>query len=175
MCNPCFQEAQAETNRRSWEHEQRYGETYLKDAAKQDLIAAGIPPVRVRIMSVSRRRVVETKKLFGSVKRTPEDYTVDIWAKGWIIGEFSWHYLTYQGYGGETKHSGQFLTAMIDPQSINDHDGEWRNLYTEDLFVAVRKLNSENEYHATHTAQLYGHGVDDLKGIIKAIHQLTGT
>lgn len=90
VCVSCYSDTTieaAETYRRKREHEQRSRVTSLGQTVKQELIAAGVPLVGIRLNIVTRPRVTETRRLFGGVKRTVAQQQVGIWGNGWIIGE----------------------------------------------------------------------------------------
>ena len=173
MCTVCFGKSQAAIVQVSRQNEERFGTTYLLQAAQQELIEAGVPRVRILVESKTERRMAETKKRFGGTKRDLQDVRVETWGEGWVIGECAWRYRTFGGgYGREDDHKGRLLTAMLDEKSVQDPS--WRFLTVADRFVAVSQLET-GEYYARYTAQSPGAQVDNLKEVAEAVHRMAGT
>jgi hypothetical protein len=176
MCVSCYARMNTEKVNRERQHEHRYGTTYLGQAAKQELIAAGVPLVGIRLNMVTRPRITETRKLFGGVKRTTSQQQVGIWGKGWVIGECSWHFRTYGPYGSESDSEGRFLTALIDPQSVPDDElWEMGHRHSSYILAAVGRIEGEDKYHVQYMEGRPGSRIKGLQEVAEAIHRLTGT
>lgn len=111
-CQPCEDKADAA----DWEYELHYGQYYLVNVAAQELRAAGIPTVEIF-----------TYRTEWVTKRFGRSHTVehgDLWATGWILGEYRWG---YDGANDGPREEGAYLTALLDQRKSTSYDYHDRN------------------------------------------------
>jgi hypothetical protein len=176
-CTSCYAQVIAKEEEMPHRKRQRAlqgADMYLHATAMEDLIAAGVPPVRIRLKVVNRPRVTESRRLFGGVKRTVSKQEVDIWGKGWVVGSCSWHYRNYGMYGSESDVESRFLTALIDAESVDDTERLVMGYSTSKYILAAVVKFSEGDYHVCHMEREPGCRVESSYEVAEAIRRLTG-
>jgi hypothetical protein len=174
LCAPCCERREAEARKRAEEQEAeerrlaeeketRYGEAYLINSARRDLIAAKVPAVEI----YSKEHEV-IKKLFGgreSVER------VKFRENGWILGEFVWEYQNRGPYGG-TDGTEKVLTALL-CKDLTPKPEFWHG-YWKEMFVTVAKDAERDLYLMTGTYNGSWNLIRETYSLSAAIQQLSG-
>ncbi len=109
MCASCLAVKQAEEAKRKKEAQVPYN-YFMSGAARTDLLTTGVPTIE--IYQIGKK----WKTKWGLLGRRYEQVDIVVpFGRGWILGEFEWHYDRNTSGGGESDYVDEnWLTALLD-------------------------------------------------------------
>lgn len=180
-CLPCFdkdvakhsEELAAEKARarlEAQERERRFGETYLKEFARQELKAAGVPTVPL-VWPHSE----EIRKSFG---RSGYKLCIHTAGTGWLVGEFRWHFSIPSSYGDAEYHKDEptmLVESWGDFQSSSHFSFSGLPPSQGKIFSFYGLLRVDETENGWRPAPGDTRMMEAYKAACAAIHRLAGT